>query len=72
VSTTITIRLNAPVAEALRDGSGRSGQSRAAVVPHGVRRYLALRKFDAGRKWMMPVALTDGYLTDEDAFRNIS
>jgi len=72
MSTRITIRLDAPLAEALREESLRTGQSRAAIVRDAVRRHLALHEFESLRKQMMPFAAAAGYLTDEDVFRDVS
>jgi len=72
VNTRITIRLDAPLAEALRKESRRSGQSRAALARDAVRRHLALREFEVFRKRIMPLAEAAGYLTDEDVFRDLS
>ena len=49
-----------------------TAQSQSEVVRDALRRQLAIRRFDQLRERMVPVAEAQGYLTDEDVFRDIS
>jgi Arc/MetJ-type ribon-helix-helix transcriptional regulator len=72
MKTSITIRLDERLERMLRDECSRSGHSRSEVVRDALRRQLAIRRFDALRERMLPVAEARGYLTDEDVFRDVS
>ncbi len=72
MNTRITIRLDAPLAQALRGDSRRTGQSRAAILRDAIRRYLALRESGTLRKQMIRFAEAAGYFTDEDVYQDVS
>ena len=42
------------------------------IVRESIRRYVAVEKFRALRKKVLPFAEAQGFLTDEDVFRAIS
>ncbi|MFW6162729.1 MAG: ribbon-helix-helix protein, CopG family [Planctomycetota bacterium] len=72
MKASITIRLDEHLERQLLDECRRSGQSRSEVVREALRRQLAVRRFEALREQMVPVAEARGYLTDEDVFRDVS
>lgn len=52
--------------------SKRLGRTRSDVVRDALRRQLALLQFEDLRKRLAPFAEAQGYLTDEDVFRDVS
>ena len=48
------------------------GVTRSDVARDALRRQLALLRFERLRKRVLPLAESQGYLTDEDVFRDVS
>lgn len=71
-TSTVTIRLDPELERQLDDAAERSGRSRSDVVREALRRQLALSQFDDLRRRLKPFAEVEGYLTDEDVFRDLS
>jgi len=71
-SSVLTIRLDAELEAQLNDASERSGRSRSDIAREAMRRHLALSAFADLRRRIMPAAQSQGYLTDEEVFRDVS
>ncbi len=72
MSNVVTIRLDRNLAARLARISKRLGRTRSDVVRDALRRQLALLQFEDLRKGLAPFAEAQGYLTDEDVFRDVS
>ncbi len=68
----VTIRLDEELERRLDQVCARSGRTRSDVVREALRRQLALMSFEQLRERVMPFAEAQGYLTDEDVFREVS
>lgn len=71
-TSALTIRLDPDLDQQLARQAKRTGRSRSAVAREALRRQLALAHFEDLRRRIMPLAEAQGYLTDEDVFRDIS
>jgi predicted transcriptional regulator len=68
----VTIRLDEELERRLDQIAQRSGRSRSEIVREALRRELARMQFEQLRERIMPFAEAQGYLTDEDVFRDVS
>ncbi len=71
-SATLTIRLDAKLERELNRLSRQLGRSRSELVRDALRRQLALARFEQARRALLPLAETQGLLTDEDVFADVS
>ena len=71
-SSTITIRLDDELGRELDRACARTGRTRSDLARDALRRQLALLRFERLRKRTLPFAESQGYLTDEDVFRDVS
>ncbi len=71
-TATVTIRLDAKLQRELDRLSRQLGRSRSDLVRDAVRRQIALLRFDQIRRTLLPLAETQGILTDEDVFKIVS
>lgn len=71
-TSTITIRLDDALGRELDQACARSGRTRSELARDALRRQLALLRFERLRKRTLPLAEAQGYLTDEDIFREVS
>lgn len=71
-TSALTIRLDPKLGRQLAQIAKRTGRSRSEVVRDAVQRQLALAQFQDLRRRIMPLAEAQGYLTDEDVFREVS
>jgi predicted transcriptional regulator len=71
-TSALTIRLDPDLQRRLAKAARRSGRSRSEVVRDALRRQLAVAQFEDLRRRIMPFAEAQGYLTDEDVFRDVS
>ena len=69
---TITIRLPDELRSDLQKLSQEQSKPVSDLVRESIRRYVAVEKFRALRKKVLPFAEAQGFLTDEDVFRAIS
>ena len=72
MKSAVTIRLDQDLERRLDQVAERSGKSRSEVVREALRRQLALMQLEQLRETIMPFAEAQGYLTDEDVFRDVS
>jgi predicted transcriptional regulator len=71
-SSTITIRLDRELDRELDRACAHTGRSRSELAREALRRQLALLRFERLRKKVLPLAEAQGYVTDEDVFRDVS
>jgi len=71
-TSTITIRLDDALGRELDQACARAGLTRSELARDALRRQLALLRFERLRKRTLPFAESQGYLTDEDVFRDVS
>ena len=71
-TSTITIRLDAALGRELDQACARTGRTRSELARDALRRQLALLRFERLRKRTLPLAESQGYLIDEDIFRDVS
>lgn len=71
-TASITIRLDVELDRQLDQLAKESGRSRSDIAREALRRQLAVLQFESARRQIMPLAETQGLLTDEDVFRPIS
>jgi predicted transcriptional regulator len=69
---TLTIRLPNELRSDLQKLSQEQNKPVSDIVRESIRRYVAVEKFRALRKKVLPFAEAQGFLTDEDVFRAIS
>jgi predicted transcriptional regulator len=69
---TITIRLPDDLRSDLQQISQKQHKPVSDVVRESIRRYVAIEKFRALRKKVLPFAEAQGFMTDEDVFQAIS
>jgi predicted transcriptional regulator len=70
--STLTIRLPDELKSDLQKLSQEQNKPVSDVVRESIRRYVAIEKFRAIRKKVLPFAEAQGLLTDEDVFKAIS
>ena len=71
-TSALTIRLDRDLERRLARAAKRSGRSRSEFVRDALKRQLAVAQFEDVRRRIMPFAEAQGYLTDEDVFRDVS
>jgi len=72
IMKTLTIRIPEKLRAELNRISRQQNKAVSDVVRDSVRRYVAIEKFRALRKKVLPFAEAQGFLTDEDVFKAIS
>ena len=68
----VTIRIDEELERRLDQVCARSGMTRSDVLREALRRQLALMQFEQMRERVMPFAEAQGWLVDEDVFREVS
>jgi predicted transcriptional regulator len=69
---TLTIRLPEDLKADLQKISRQQNKPVSDVVRESIRRYVAVERFRALRRKVLPFAEAQGFLTDEDVFNAIS
>jgi len=72
MDTTLTIRIDKELEQMLEEASMRSGQSKSELVRQALKRQLSIESFQQLRKELLPYGEAQGWLTDEDVFREVS
>jgi len=72
MDTTLTIRIDKELEKLLEEASTRSGQSKSELVRQALKRQLSIDSFQQLRKELLPYGEVQGWLTDEDVFRDVS
>ena len=70
--TTLTIRIDEKLGQELDRLARQTGRPKSEVAREALRRQLAIEKFRKLRQRLVPYAEAAGWLTDEDAFRDVS
>jgi len=70
--TTLTIRLPEDLRADLETISAAEHKAVSDIVRESIRRYVAIQRFRALRKKVVPFAEAQGLIADEDVFRAIS
>lgn len=70
--TTLTIRLPESLKTDLDEMSRDANKAISDIVRESLRRYIAIEKFRAVRRKILPFAEAQGFLTDEDVFKTLS
>jgi predicted transcriptional regulator len=71
-TSSLTIRLDKDLEQALKKVSKQSGKTRSEIAREALRRKLRISQFEILRKRIMPFAEVRGFLTDEDVFSKVS
>ena len=71
-TSALTIRLDPELKRRLAQAARRSGRTRSEIVRDALRRQLTIAPLEDLRRRIMPLAEAQGYLTDEDVFRDVS
>lgn len=71
-TSALTIRLDPELEHQLERAAERSGRTRSDFVRDALRRQIAVTELEELRRRIMPFAEAQGYLTDEDVFRDVS
>jgi predicted transcriptional regulator len=69
---TLTIRLPDDLRDNLQKLSVEQNKPVSDIVRESIRRYVAVERFRVLRKKVLPFAEAQGFLTDEDIFKEIS
>ena len=69
---TLTIRIPDDLREELKKISQEESKPVSDLVRESLKRYVAIRKFRAIRRKVLPFAESQGILTDEDVYKLIS
>ena len=72
MDSTLTIRIDKELEQLLEDASKKSGRSKSELVRQAIKRQLSIESFQELRKQLLPYGEAQGWLTDEDVFREIS
>lgn len=67
--TTLTIRIPEKMRRELKSLSKAENKAVSDIVRESIRRHVALERFRALRKTVLPYAEAQGILTDDDVFR---
>lgn len=69
---TITIRLDDQLDSQLEETISLTGSTKSEIVREALIKHLNVKRFRQLRKKMLPFAEAQGFLTDEDVFKEIS
>ncbi|MFH0922299.1 MAG: ribbon-helix-helix protein, CopG family [Fibrobacterota bacterium] len=69
---TLTVRLPSDLRSELEDISQEQRKPVSDLVRESIRRYVALERFRALRKRVLPFAEAQGFVVDEDIFKAVS
>jgi len=72
MSATLSIRIDDELERELALAAKAAHRPKGHIVREALRRQLALGRFRALRKEVMPLAEQSGFLTDEDVFKAVS
>jgi predicted transcriptional regulator len=70
--STLTVRLPNELRSELEDISQEQRKPVSDLVRESIRRYVALERFRALRKRVLPFAEAQGFVMDEDVFKAVS
>ena len=72
MDTTLSIRIDKELENLLEQASIRTGRPKSELVREALRRQLSVESFQQLRKKLLPYGEAQGWLTDEDVFREVS
>lgn len=72
MNTTLTIRIDKDLEKLLEQAAKRTGRSKSELVREALRRQLSIETFQQLRQELLPYGEAQGWLTDEDVFREVS
>ena len=72
METILSIRIDKDLEELLEQATRRTGRSKSELVREALRRQLSIESFQQLRKKLLPYGEAQGWLTDEDVFREVS
>jgi predicted transcriptional regulator len=72
MNTTLTIRIDEEIENLLEQSSQRSGRTKSELVRQAIKRQLSIESFQELRKQLLPYGEAQGWLTDEDVFKEVS
>lgn len=72
MDTTLTIRIDKELEQLLEESSKQTGRSKSELVRQALKRQLSIESFQRLRKELLPYGEEQGWLTDEDVFREVS
>jgi predicted transcriptional regulator len=72
MNTTISIRIDASMDKLLESTAKRTGRPKSEFVREALRRQLAIDSFQQLRDKILPFAESQGLLTDEDIWQEMS
>ena len=72
MKTTLSIRIDKDLEELLELAARRTGRAKSDIVRDALRRQLSIESFQQLRKELLPYGEAQGWLTDEDVFREVS
>ena len=70
--TTLTIRLDPALEEALDRIAKRTGRTKSEIAREAIKRQIAVARFRELRRRTLPFAEAQGLVTDEDVLRALS
>lgn len=70
--SSLTIILDKDLDSLLTKASQRSGKNKSIIAQEALKRQLRVGEFEELRKKVVPFAQSQGYMTDEDFFSEIS
>lgn len=72
MNTTLSIRIDKDLEKLLDQAAQRTGRPKSELVREALRRQLSIESFQQLRKELLPYGEAQGWLTDEDVFREVS
>ena len=72
MDTTLTIRIDKELEQLLEESAKKSGRTKSELIRQALKRQLAIDSFQQLRKELLPYGEAQGWLTDEDVFREVS
>lgn len=72
MNTTLSIRIDKDLEKLLEEAAKRTGRPKSELVREALRRQLSIESFRQIRNRILPFAESQGLLTNEDIWREIS
>lgn len=72
MDTTLTIRIDKELEQLLEESAKKSGRSKSELVRQALKRQLSIESFQELQKQLLPYGEAQGWLTDENVFRDVS
>jgi len=72
IKSTLSIRIDKDLSQLLEKAAKRTGRPKSELVRDALRRQLSIESFQQIRNRILPFAESQGLLTDEDVWREIS